>query len=147
MQNINPVYSWPAKVALWLLPREEHTPWAFLGGLGVLAALLFSTHRYVQAHGQAVSPLSIALVGGLALSAFVLFVLSMLVGFRFIIGIRARNPQLRNTLSVFWIALLWPYRKRDIEQADADGRLAELMIATMLLIMIVGLTIAVAMPH
>jgi len=130
-----------------LLPREGRTLRVFLGILAVFAVLLLLTYLYVQAYGQAETPLSMLLVGGLAVSFYCLFVLWNLVAMRRLIRFRDRNLQSQRKIPVLWFPLLWPYRKEDIERIDAQGRLAELMTFTFILISVVGLTLAVVLPH
>jgi hypothetical protein len=114
----------------------------------MLAILLAVTRGWVQRYGQAETPVSLTLVGGLAVTAYALFVLQMLLGFRWITRMNTwRSPENGNVPLIWRIALLWPYRRRDIDRMAQDGRLAELMTFTVVLITIIGLAIAVAVPR
>ena len=138
--------SWFAKQAM-RLPREGRTLRAFLWVLAVFGVLLLLTYFYVQAHGQTGTPVSWVLVGGLGITFYCMFVLLNLVAVRRLVRFRDRNPQTKGKVPALWFSLLWPYPKGDIERVDAQGRLAELMTFTFILITVAGLTLAAVLPH
>ncbi|WP_156513434.1 hypothetical protein [Bordetella ansorpii] len=130
-----------------LLPREGRTLRAFLWVFAAFGVLLLLTWLYVQAYGQSETFVSWILVGGLGITFYCMLVLWGLVAVRRLVRFRARSPQTRGKVPAGWSLLLWPYRKGDIERIDAAGRLAELMTFTFVLISVVGLALAVVLPH
>lgn len=131
-----------------LLPPEGQTGRAFLWVAGILAVLLALTWGFVQRYGKVETPVSWLLVGGLAVAAYALYVLVVLAGFRRVVRQREQLPDDKGHIPMTWrITLLWPYRRQDIDRMAGQGRLAELMAFTFMLVSVIGLTLAVVLPH
>lgn len=131
-----------------LLPRRGRTGRIALGLIAVLAALLAATYGWVQRHGQAETPFSLGLVGGLGLCVYGLFVLQVLAGFRWLIRVNEGQTGRMGDVPLTWrLSLLWLYRRRDVARMAGEGRLAELMTFSIVVITIVGLSLAVILPH
>ena len=113
----------------------------------ILAVLLAAAYGWARIFGQAATPASLALVAALGLTAYALFVLAVLAGFRRVVRLKEQQASTRGRIPAVWrVTLLWPYRRRDIDRMAAEGRLAELMTLSFILVTLAGLSIAVALP-
>jgi len=141
------VRRWLSHIAA-LLPREGRTGRVALILAGTWAVLLAVAHGWAAQMGEAETPVSWLLVGALGLLLYALFVLAILAGFRRVVRQRDRLSDGKGPIPLIWrITLLWPYRRQDIDRMAAEGRLAELMTFAFVLISVIGLTLAVTLPH
>ncbi|MGK9235482.1 hypothetical protein KXS07_27790 [Inquilinus limosus] len=132
---------WLADIAM-LLPREGRTGRSAVALAILFAVLLGLTYGWAQRYGQALTPVSAVLVGGLALTGYGLWVLLMLTRFRRLVRHAASATSASFRVPLTWrFGLLWPYRKRDIDRAAGEGRLPELMVFCFILVTILGFSI------
>ncbi|MGK9169344.1 hypothetical protein KXR53_23725 [Inquilinus limosus] len=132
---------WLADMALFL-PGEEHTRRSAVALAILFAVFLGLTYGWVRQYGQALTPVSAVLVGGLALTGYGLWVLLMLTRFRRLVRHATSATSAAFRVPLTWrVGLLWPYRKRDIDRAAREGRLPELMVFCFILVTILGFSI------
>ncbi|WP_034852767.1 hypothetical protein [Inquilinus limosus] len=132
---------WLADIAM-LLPREGRTRRSAVALAILFAVLLGLTYGWAQRYGQALTPVSAVMVGGLALTGYGLWVLLMLTRFRRLVRHAASATPAGLRVPLTWrFGLLWPYRKGDIDRAASEGRLPELMVFCFILVTILGFSI------
>jgi hypothetical protein len=129
---------WLTRLAC-LLPREGRTTSIFLRTFGAFAVLLLLNAAWVWRYGKRETWLSWTLVVGLGLSFYALFVLWTLVSMRRVTRRGDQAAFARGEVPAMWRAtLLLPYRRADIAAMGAQGRLAELMVASFVLVTLLG---------
>lgn len=82
----------------------------------------------------------------MAVVAFMMFALLVLLQWRRLVDFKTKTLSPPDRIPSLWRLFLMPYRRADVERMATEGRLAELMTLSMLIIIAAGLLIAVVVP-